>query len=165
MRKNGLQIDIPGFGSLDIRSIVTDYTGTLSCGGKIAPGVQERLLRLEAGFDLHVLTSDTFGTVRFELANIPAGITVLEGANHHFQKENFVLNRVDPSRTAAFGNGLNDARMLAAVRQAGGLAVAVDTGEGCAVEAVLNAHLLVHGAANAFDLLLEPMRLKAGLRY
>jgi hypothetical protein len=46
----------------------------------------------------------------------------------------------------------------------GGLAVAVDNGEGCAVDALLNANLFIVGIANALDLLLEPTRIKAILR-
>ena len=49
-------------------------------------------------------------------------------------------------------------------QQAGGLAIAVDVGEGCAVEAIENANLFVSGIANALDLLLRTNRVKATLR-
>jgi len=65
---------------------------------------------------------------------------------------------------AAFGNGRNDALMLKAVKDAGGLAIAVDNGEGCAVEALQNAHIFIVGITNALDLLLDPTRCKATLR-
>jgi len=55
--------------------------------------------------------------------------------------------------------------MLKAVKEGGGLAIAVDNGEGCAVDALLNANVFVTGAANALDLLLDPVRLKATLRF
>ena len=55
--------------------------------------------------------------------------------------------------------------MLKAVKEAGGVAIAVDNGEGCAIDAILNANLLIHGSANALQLLLEPNRLKATLRF
>jgi hypothetical protein len=45
------------------------------------------------------------------------------------------------------------------------LAVAVENGEGCALDAILNANLFVVGAVNALDLLLEPTRLRATLRF
>lgn len=54
--------------------------------------------------------------------------------------------------------------MLKAVKDAGGLAVAVDNGEGCAPEAMQNAHIFIVGITNALDLLLEPIRCKATLR-
>jgi hypothetical protein len=53
---------------------------------------------------------------------------------------------------------------LKAVKEAGGLAIAVENGEGCALDAILNANLFVVGAVNALDLLLEPTRLLATLR-
>ncbi len=164
MARPGIGIEIPGLGVLDVRTLVSDYTGTLSCGGKLVPGVRERLLRLAELLDIHILTSDTFGSVRFELAHIPVNIVVLDGEGHDVQKADFVRTRCDPARVAALGNGNNDRLLLETVRAAGGLAVAVDSGEGCAAEAMRSAHLFIHGAANALDLLLDPRRLKAGLR-
>jgi hydroxymethylpyrimidine pyrophosphatase-like HAD family hydrolase len=46
----------------------------------------------------------------------------------------------NPSQIAAFGNGNNDAPLLKTVKAAGGLAVAVDNGEGCSVEALQSAN-------------------------
>jgi hypothetical protein len=40
MNKPGILIEIPGFGAREIRTIVTDYTGTLSCGGRLVAGVR-----------------------------------------------------------------------------------------------------------------------------
>jgi soluble P-type ATPase len=60
------------------------------------------------------------------------------------------------------GNGRNDRFWLRLVKQAGGLAV--DVGEGCAVEAIQNAHIFISGIANALDLLLRTNRVKATLR-
>jgi hypothetical protein len=54
---------------------------------------------------------------------------------------------------------------LKAVKEASGLAAAVENGEGCALKAILNASLFVIGALNALDLLLEPTRLRATLRF
>ncbi len=164
MSKRGIDVDIPGRGLQRIRLLVTDYSGTLSCGGKLTSGVQERLLRLDEVLDIHVLTSDTFGTVRRELVNIPVRIEVLEADCHDLQKQRYV-EALDTPRVFALGNGNNDRLMLGTVAERGGLAVAVDNGEGCAVTALTAAQLYIHGAANALDLLLDPRRLKAGLRF
>jgi predicted amidophosphoribosyltransferase len=43
---------------------------------------------------------------------------------------------------AVFGNGNNDRLLLQKVKENGGLCVAVKNGEGCSIEALLNAHLL-----------------------
>ena len=53
---------------------------------------------------------------------------------------------------AAFGNVANDRLLLKALKQAGGLAIAVDNGEGCAIEALISAHVFIVRAANALDL-------------
>ncbi len=164
-RKPGIRIEIPGFGRLHIRTIVSDYSGTQSCGGKLSSGIAERLCRLLELVDIHILTSDTFGTAQQELDSIPLDVVILSRENHDVQKEKFVRERCDPRHVAAFGNGNNDRLLLKAVKDAGGLAVAVDNGEGCAVDAILNANLFVCGAANALDLLLEPNRAKATLRF
>jgi soluble P-type ATPase len=61
---------------------------------------------------------------------------------------------------AAFGNGNNDRLLLKTVKEDGGLAIAVDNGEACAIDALMNANLLIVGAANALNLLLEPRSCK-----
>ena len=165
MAKPGINIEIPGFGPLTIRTIVSDYSGTLSRGGKLSAGVRERLMRLAELVDIHILTSDTFGTARSELAHLAVQIEILGQERHDVQKEQFVHNRCDARHVAAFGNGSNDRLLLKAVRDAGGVAVAVDNGEGCAVKTMANANLFIHGAVNALDLLLEPNRVKASLRF
>lgn len=164
MAKPGITVNIPGFGTREIRTIVTDYTGTHSCGGKMTDSVKIILRKLADLVDIHVLTSDTFGTVRKELAGIPVVIHILEGSSHDHQKAVYVSVR-GANTIAAFGNGNNDRLMLKNVREAGGLAVAVDNGEGCAVDAILNADLFIHGSENALMLLLDTNRLKATLRF
>jgi len=67
-------------------------------------------------------------------------------------------------RVRAFGNGNNDALLLKTVKAAGGLAVAVDNGEGCSVEAIQNANIFIVGIVNALDLLIERTWCKTILR-
>lgn len=163
--KPGILIDIPGFGRRRIEAVVSDYTGTQSCGGRLAEGVRERLKELARRVEVYILTADTFGTAREELNGLPVHLEVLQQERQDVQKQEYVRQRLDPSRVAALGNGNNDRLLLEAVKQAGGLAIAVDGGEGCAIQALLNADLLIRGAANALDLLLEPNRTKATLRF
>jgi soluble P-type ATPase len=63
-----------------------------------------------------------------------------------------------------FGNGRNDRLWRKAVRDAGGPTIAVDVGEGCALEAMRNAHVFVSGITNALDLLLDEKRIVGTLR-
>jgi soluble P-type ATPase len=65
---------------------------------------------------------------------------------------------------AVFGNGRNDVKWLKAVNDVGGLAVAVDVGEGCATDAIINANVFVTGITNALDLLLDKHRIVGTLR-
>jgi soluble P-type ATPase len=163
MDKPGIVIDIPGFGKRHIRIAVGDYTGTHSFGGSVAPNVKRKLLELVTLVELHIVTADSFGTAARELAGIAAPYKLLTDS-HDIEKAAYVT-QFDLQHVAAFGNGNNDRLMLKAVREGGGLAIAVDNGEGCALDAMRNADLFVVGAANAIDLLLDPLRLKATLRF
>ncbi len=162
--KPGIQIDIPGFGKLELRAIISDYTGTHSRGGKITHGVERRLIHLSELVDIHILTADTFGTAERELQDIPVSIHRLLAEEQDVQKMDFAKG-CQPQNVAAFGNGNNDRLLLKAVREAGGLAIAVDNGEGCAIETLQNANMFIVSAENALDLLIETKRLKATLRF
>jgi soluble P-type ATPase len=162
--KPGVAIDIPGFGRLELHVLVSDYTGTISFGGKISAAVERRIVRLAEVIEIHILTADTFGTAEREIGHLPVTIHRLEQFQQDAQKMRFVegLNR---KCVAAFGNGNNDRLLLRSVRDGGGLAVAVDNGEGCAVETLQNANIFITGVENALDLLSETDRLKATLRF
>jgi len=159
-----INIDIPGFGQRKISRVISDYSGTLTFAGLLGQDVRDRLLRLTEMLEVHILTSDTYGTAQRELGNLPVTLQLLHGTEHDRQKRAYVLG-LDPQHVAAFGNGNNDRLMLQTVREANGLAIVVDNGEGSAVESVLAANLVIHGAVNALDLLLDINRSKATLRY
>ena len=163
-KKPGIQIDIPGHGKLDIRYIVTDYTGTHSCGGVISEGALDLFRQLSERVDILILTSDTFGTVRKTFDGLDVQIKILEGEKHDQQKADFV-RELGAHQVAAFGNGQNDRWMLAVVKEACGLSVAVDNGEGCAWDSISHAQLLIHGAKNALMLLVDTRRVTATLRF
>ncbi len=93
MNKPGILIEIPGFGTRDIRTIVSDYTGTLSFRGKLVPGVREHLFMLRDLVEIKVITSDTFGTVGDELKGIVRDkdvVKLVSGKPHDVQKEEYV---------------------------------------------------------------------------
>jgi soluble P-type ATPase len=162
MEKPGIVIDIPQFGRREIHALVSDFTGTLTRKGKLVAGVKGRLVRLLELVDVHIVTSDVFGTAKEQLAGILTP-HIIRGKRHDLEKERY-LRRIGPRHVAALGNGNNDWRLLRKVKNAGGLSLAVENGEGCAVAALLQAHLLIFGAANALDLLLEPKSCLATLR-
>jgi soluble P-type ATPase len=166
MPKTGINIDIPGFGRLHLKVMCSDYTGTLSQSGKLVEGVRSRLCELSRRLDIHVVTSDTRKTAREQLRGIPLTLQdAIPVARHDEYKRDYVGKLgVALNEVVVFGNGRNDRLWLEAVRKAEGLAIAVDVGEGCAIDAMMNAHLFVNGITNALDLLLDEKRLIGTLR-
>jgi len=155
-----LELDIPGFGHIIIKHLVSDFTGTLSVDGKLIDGVRERLNELANTMKIHILTADTFGKAVSELQGVNCEITILTGENHDIQKEDFV-KKLDAQSVMAIGNGNNDRRML----QAAKIGVAVCLDEGCAVDALKSADIVVKSPIDGLDLILKPQRLKATLRF
>ena len=155
-----LEIDIPGFGLVKLGHLVSDYTGTLSVDGRLLTGVKERLNALADFISIHVLTADTFGKAKSEMEGIRCEIYILEGERHDIQKEEYVMT-LGPESVIALGNGNNDRKMLKVAR----VGVAVCLPEGCAIDAVTSADILVTSAVDALDLLLNPKRCKATLRF
>ena len=164
--KSGISIDIPGFGHLHIKAICSDYTGTLSREGELINGVSKRLRWLGELVDIHVVTSDTRKTAHKQLADLPVTLRDRIASDEHdvFKRDYLSELGVDLKHIAVFGNGRNDRLWLAAVRDAGGLAIAVDVGEGCAVEAMMSANVFVADIENALDLLLDSKRIIGTLR-
>jgi len=165
MEKPGIRISIPGFGDRAIGIVISDYTGTLSCGGKLMPGVKGKLTELMKHVDLHIITADSYGTAGSELAGTVTPYPLKKKEGQHDVEKREYAEKFDLQHVAAFGNGNNDRLLLKRVKEAGGLAIAVDNGEGCAIDALMNAHILIAGAVNALNLLLEPMGSKATLRF
>lgn len=155
-----IEIDIPGFGRVTLKHLVSDFTGTLSFNGALITGVRERLNTLADLVAIHVLTSDTFGTARGELEGINCSIHILAGEYHDLQKEEYVQS-LDAASVAAIGNGNNDRKMLRVAR----LGIAVTEREGSAGDILMAADVHVTGILDGLDLLLNTKRLKATLRY
>lgn len=154
------ELDIPGFGPIRLKHLVSDFTGTLSVDGKLLPGVKEQLNKVAEILTVHILTADTFGKARAELKEVHCEMHILTGKDHDIQKEEFVRN-LGTQDVMAFGNGNNDRRMLKASKI--GIAVCVD--EGCAKDALVSSDIVVNSPIDAFDLLLHPKRLMATLRF
>jgi len=154
------ELEIPGFGLVRLEHLVTDFTGTLSIDGKLIPGVKERLNKISEFLKIHILTADTFGKAKEALSGINCEIHILQGKDQDLQKEEFVKN-LGADKVIAFGNGNNDRKMLKVAK----IGVAVLLEEGCSVEALCSADILVKSILDGLDLLLNPLRLKATLRF
>lgn len=155
-----VEIDIPGFGSVRLEHVVSDFTGTLSVDGRLLTGVKERLNNIAELLKVHILTADTFGRAQSELEGINCEIHILTGENHDVQKEEYVT-KLGAEGVVAFGNGNNDRKMLKAAK----IGIAVTEGEGCAVDAIMAANIHVRSAVDGLDLLLNRLRCKATLRF
>ncbi|PKL52147.1 MAG: ATPase P [Nitrospira bacterium HGW-Nitrospira-1] len=154
------ELDIPGFGHIRLEHLVSDFTGTLSVDGQLLPGVKEKLNEIKKFLTIHILTADTFGRAGAALEGVECEMHILEGKNHDVQKKNY-LKQLGAEHVIAFGNGNNDREMLKAAR----IGVAVCLNEGCAGDAIKAADILVTSISDGLELLLNPKRLKATLRF
>lgn len=152
-------VAIPGGPDLELRYLVLDYNGTVALDGRLAEGVARRLEALGKQLQIHVLTADTFGRARIELDGVDCSVVVLEGADEHRQKAEYV-DRLGAASVAAIGNGRNDRTML----ERAALSIAVLGPEGLATEALAAADIAVPDPIAALELLLNPRRIAATLR-
>jgi P-type E1-E2 ATPase len=155
-----IELDIPGFGQRALHHLVLDYNGTLAIDGRIQPGVSSRLSQLKHDLKIHILTADTFGTVRTTFSQTDYTVHVLPAGGEREAKVAYVRS-LGADSCACLGNGANDASML----MEAGLSVAVLQPEGVATPALLAAQVLVPGIEAGLDLLLHPTRLIATLRF
>jgi soluble P-type ATPase len=118
--------------------------------------VATRLRRLVAKVRVLVVTADTFGTGRKALAGLPVEVRIVRTG----QDKARLLAELGPEHVAVVGNGRNDAGIF---RKAA-LRIAVVGPEGCAVELLATADIVVRDIRDALDLLTHPLRIKATLR-
>lgn len=154
-----LTIDIPGEQTLDLENLVLDYNGTLALDGRLLPGVAERLRRLRPVLQIHVLTADTFGSVRDALQEVDCVVSVIPSADQAKAKADYVT-QLEPAKCVAVGNGRNDMLMVRAAR----LGVVLIQEEGAAAGTLAAADVVCTSITAALDLLLHPLRLAATLR-
>jgi len=154
-----MTIEIPNYQTITLTDIVCDYNGTIARDGIVLPEIKELFFQLSQRFTLHVITADTFGSVKAQLEGYGAEIKILTSGDHTKEKAEFVTD-IGADRCAALGNGNNDSAMLK--EAAVGIAVLGD--EGCSAGALLSADLQTQNSADALALFLEPKRLIATLR-
>jgi P-type E1-E2 ATPase len=154
-----MNIDIPGFGVLDLQHLVFDFNGTIARDGKLLSNVDKTLKDLASQFTIHVLTADTCGTVEKQLDGLPCTIHIISCGMEAEQKQHYV-NSLGAEHVLCIGNGTNDRLMLKASR----LGIAVFEGEGTAVSAVLEADIIARSIYDALGLLMIPHRIVATMR-
>jgi P-type E1-E2 ATPase len=162
-RRNMIEIKVPGRGTYRLEHLVLDVNGTIALEGQLIEGVARRLTELRRSVEVHMLTADTRGRQQaidaqlgMKATRITPGLSLKEA----MQKASFV-RELGSEGVCAIGNGANDAEMLSEAR----LAIAVLGEEGLAVETLTSADVVVPHVKTALDLLLNPLRLVATLRW
>jgi soluble P-type ATPase len=154
-----ININIPGWGNMEIDNIVLDMNGTIATDGIIPSEVKEKINSLSGGVKIYILTADTQGTAGEESSDVKAELLkVSEEDSAEIKLE--VMESLDPTRTVAIGNGSNDHLIL----KEAALSIAVLGNEGASFSAIKNADILVKDISDALDLFLKPKRLIATLR-
>jgi soluble P-type ATPase len=154
-----IEITIPDYSRLQIEHLVLDYNGTLACDGCLLPGVSSLLDRLNVFLRIHILTADTFGSVRKTFAESRHTVSVLAAGNEAEEKADYV-RKLGSKAVVCIGNGRNDRLML----KEAALGIAVLQKEGTSIDALLSADLIIPDIRAALELLLHPQRLIATLR-
>ncbi|HKJ41981.1 MAG TPA: hypothetical protein VKA27_07790, partial [Sunxiuqinia sp.] len=85
-----INIDTPGYKTIEIEHLVLDYNGTLAVDGKLIDGVKPLLNQLSDHLTIHVLTADTFGSSASELAGVNCSLKISEATAQDQQKEEVV---------------------------------------------------------------------------
>ncbi|MCC6579566.1 MAG: metallophosphoesterase [Phycisphaeraceae bacterium] len=150
------RVEIPGQSPITVGHIVLDFSGTLSCEGRLLTGVAERLRRLSRVARMTVLTADTHGKAEQALAGLPVQFQKIAiGAD-----KRAIVEKMGADQVVAIGNGRNDVEMF----KAAALGIAVIGQEGAAAALLAEADVVVNNILDAFDMLLETRRLTATLR-
>ena len=154
-----IRIEIPGQDHIELKHIVLDFNGTMATDGVLIPGVQESLNQLSSLLEVHLLTADTFGTVREACLHIKGNVTVLSQGAGSPDKKSFV-SRLGEKSVVAVGNGMNDRLML----RTAALGILVMGSEGASCQALMSADIVVGNILDALNLLINPKRITATLR-
>lgn len=154
-----INLDIPGWGAMEIENIVLDMNGTIATDGRILPEVKEKINSLSEKIKFYTLTVDTYQTADEEIQDINMELVKVIGKDSQKGKMEF-LKILNLERTVAIGNGNSDQVIL----KEAGLGIAVLGNEGMSISAMKQADLMVKSISDALDLFLKPKRLIATLR-
>ncbi|MEM3587531.1 MAG: HAD hydrolase family protein [Candidatus Jordarchaeaceae archaeon] len=157
-----ITFSIPGIGNIEIRNVVFDLNGTLSMSGNIASEVQEKIHQLSKKVEIFLLSSDTRGNLReiAEKLGVNWHRVSASSLSENVVKENFV-EKLGAENTIAVGNGKNDELMLKKAK----IGIAVIGEEGASPSTILNADIIVTNPVHALELILDPQKIIATMRY
>ena len=154
-----IEMNIPGRGVVKLEHLVCDVNGTLALDGQLPPEIPIRLRNLRDRLAIHMLTADTHGQQTAIDQQLGLQAVRIDPGAEGAQKADYIL-QLGGDTVVAIGQGANDAGML----KAAAVGICVLSPEGAAIEALLNADLVVPDIENAFELLDKPLRIVATLR-
>jgi len=153
------KIEIPYYKTLTLEHVVLDYNGTIAKDGVLKVEVKSLLSELCKNYVVHVITADTFGSVKSQMENFSVIVKVLQTDNHTAEKAAYI-DGLGKENCVAVGNGNNDSMMLYNAT----LGIAIIGDEGCATSTLLQSDISCVKIADALELLLNEKRLIATLR-
>lgn len=154
-----IELNIPGRGTLQLEHLVCDVNGTLARDGRLLDKLARPLTTLRDRLTLHLLTADTYGRQAAIDQMLGTQAVRLQPGDEAGQKAAYV-RALGAEKVVAIGQGANDAGML----KAAAIGIAVLSEEGLAVEALVNADVVMADIFAALNLLEFPTRLVATLR-
>ncbi len=154
-----MKIEIPGYKTLELKTLLLDYNGTIATDGMIPDSVKERIKKLAAEFQILVLTADTHGTARKQCEGLPLEVCTFPVGNAADYKEE-ILQKCGGETCVCMGNGRNDIKMF----QGAALSIAIMDTEGMCSALLRESDICVTSIENGLDLLLNPKRIVADLR-
>lgn len=155
-----IHFTLPDGREYKLTHVVFDYNGTLAEDGVITEEIKELLQEVGTMAKVTVLTADTFGLARKQLADVKGvHLHIIDKGQEAAQKRDYV-RMCGADNTVCFGNGANDMAMFAEAA----LAIGVIGPEGAYQQTLAQADIVVTNPKSALQLLLKPGRLVATLR-
>lgn len=149
--------DIPGQGKVEINTLILDLNGTLAVNGQIVDGAKQRLNELkEGGLEIVFFSGDTRGNAQ-DIAD-DLGIKFEKASNAADKSK--LIEKLEPMKCAAIGNGLIDEIKLSKAR----IAIVTIQSEGVHTKSLLAADIIVPTINDALDLFLDEKKMIATMR-
>ena len=152
-----IKINLPGQGELEFKHLILDFNGTLAVDGKLLLGVKTKLQKISENIAIHILTADTFGTVKSQLSDFQ--IKILSSDEQSFQKADYI-QKLGADECISIGNGFNDHKMIKISK----LGIVVIQKEGAHSKTLIAADIVCTDINSALELLDNPNRLIATMR-
>lgn len=148
---------IPGRGKLELKTIILDLNGTISVGGSLVKGIDERLGHLkELGYKIVLFTGNT----RNDADGLAQQLGIDWRQATSAQAKADIAHEFEPETCVSIGNGRIDLELMKVVE----LRIVTLQAEGVHLETMMNSDIVVPSIKDALDILIDPDRLVATLR-